>query len=225
MSAFPPRRIVVSSGDAAAARAAQPLSLLWGAAIERAPARELLSRTEDGGPILIVASTRGRGGLDPALLAAGAPVLAVPENAGPLNATRILAPWNGRSYATRTLRYAARLASSLHAELRVMLVVPDLLSVDESDSTLERRLGAILGSGGDPAWTLRVRAGDAREHIVREAASGRYGLIVVSAHRRPYSTDAVLGSTVARLLRSAAVPVLAFPCGRPSRAPVALSAL
>lgn len=225
MSDFPPRRIVVSSGDAPAARAAEPLARLWDAAIERAPARELLSRAEDGGSILIVASTRGRGGLDPALLAAGAPVLAVPEAAGPLCVRRILAPWNGRSYATRTLRYAGRLASSLRAELRVMFVAPDRLSVDETDSPLERRLGAILGDGGDPAWTLRVRAGDARENIMREAASGRYGLIVMAAHRRPYSTDAVLGSTVARLLRSATIPVLAFPCGRPSRAPAPLSAL
>lgn len=224
MMDFPPRRIVVSSSDAPAASAAASLARLWDAAVERAPARELRSRAEEGGRVLIVASTRGRGGLDPALLASGVPVLAVPEAAGPLHATRILAPWSGRSYATRTLRYAGRLASSLRAELRVMFVAPDRLAVDETDSALERRLGAILGDGGDPAWSLRVRAGDAREQIMREAASGRYGLIVVASRRRPFSTDALLGSTAARLLRGAPVPVLAFPCGRPSRAPAALSA-
>ena len=73
-------------------------------------------------------------------------------------------------------------------------VVPSRLSIDECEPGLERRVESILGSGRAPVWDLRVRVGDAREHIIREANSGRYGLVVVSAHRRPFSSDVVLGS-------------------------------
>ena len=73
-------------------------------------------------------------------------------------------------------------------------------------------------SDGDPRrrawWTLRTRKGDARAHIVKEMNSGRCELAVLSAHRRPFATDFVLGSTVERLLRHAAIPVLAIPSGR-----------
>jgi nucleotide-binding universal stress UspA family protein len=139
------------------------------------------------------------------------------SGSSPLKTERILAPWNGRPYATRALRYAGLLARSLGAELRVLYVAPDALSVDEADSNLEKRISGVLGSGGGLAWSLRVRAGDARTNIVREANSGRYGLVVVSAHRRPFSSDAVIGSTAARLLRRSEIPVLSFPAGRPSR--------
>jgi nucleotide-binding universal stress UspA family protein len=171
MTGFPPRLIVVPSGDAPAGRAAEALARRWGAVLERVPARELSSRAECGGADLIVAGTRGRDGLDPALLAAGVPVLAVPEAAGPLNVTRILAPWNGRSYATRTLRYAGRLASSLRAELRVLLVAPDLLSVDETDSSERRGRHPRLGRRS----CLSLRARGRREGAHREASSGATG--------------------------------------------------
>ena len=217
MASFPPRRIIVPPGSAAALQAARILARLWNA--------ELSDVATGGSAELIVAGTRDGAGLDRALLDAGTPVLAVPEGAGALKAARILAPWNGRPYAARALRYAGRLARSLRAELRVLHVAPGPLAVDESDPALERRLDGILGTGGDPSWTLRVRSGDAREHILRESGSGRYGLIVLSAHRRPYSSDSLLGSTAARLLRSARVPVLVFPCGRRSRAPAPLAGL
>ena len=83
----------------------------------------------------------------------------------------------------------------------MLRVVTSGLSIEESDPGFGRRLENILGSGRDTAWSLRVRVGNAREHIVREANSGRFGLVVLSAHRRPFSTDVVIGSTVERLLR------------------------
>jgi nucleotide-binding universal stress UspA family protein len=106
-------------------------------------------------------------------------------------------------------------ARSLGAELRVLHVVPSGLSIDEAEPGLGRRLESLLGNGRAPAWSLRVRVGEAREHIVREANCGRYGLVVLSAHRRPFSSDVVIGSTVERLLRHSLIPVLACPSGRP----------
>lgn len=52
------------------------------------------------------------------------------------------------------------------------------------------------------------------KRIVQEANSRRYGLVAVSAHRRPFSSDVVLGSTVERLLRHSLIPILAVPTGR-----------
>lgn len=190
------------------------------------PAPEILGRAKESAAALIVMGTHGYAGLDRVLLGSVAegvvrgssvPVLTIPAGAAPLKATRILAPWNGRSYATRALRYAGLLARSLGAELRVLYIAPDALSVDETDSNLGRRLSDVLGSGGDFHWSLRVRTGDARENIAREANSGRYGLVVVSAHRRPLSSDVLLGATAARLLRRSKIPILAFPAGRTSR--------
>lgn len=191
------------------------------------PARELLDLAKNSAAELIVMGTHGNSGLDRFMLGSVAesvvrgstvPVLTVRAPAETQKTSCILAPWNARPYATRALRYAGLLARSLGAELRVLYVAPDALSVDETDSRLESRLAGVLGSEGGPVWTLRVRTGDARENIVREANSGRYGLVVVSAHRRPFSSDVMLGSTVERLLRRSRIPVLAFPAGRPSRA-------
>ena len=195
--------------------------------IQGSPVHELCERAAAGAADLLVMGTHGYAGLDRALRgsvaeavirAARMPVLTVQQSKVPLNAAQILAPWNDRPYATRALRYASALALSLGAELRVLHVVPSRLSVDESDPSLERKVERLLGPGSTPVWSLRVRVGDAREHIVREANSGRFGLVVVSAHRRPFSSDVVLGSTVERLLRHALVPVLAYPSGGPSLA-------
>jgi nucleotide-binding universal stress UspA family protein len=60
---------------------------------------------------------------------------------------------------------------------------------------------------------LRTRKGDARAHIVKEANSGRYELVVLSAHRRPFGADFVLGSTIERVMRHSAIPVLSVPSG------------
>ena len=138
------------------------------------------------------------------------PVLTVRESKAPLILRRVLAPWNGRPYATRALRHARILARSLDAELHVLRVLPARRGVAERAPGLRRILEDVLGPG---AWSLRVRRGDARAHIIREAGSGRYGMVVLSAHRRPFSSDIVLGSTVERTLRHSRIPVLSVPSG------------
>lgn len=169
---------------------------------------------------LMVMGTHGHAGLDRLLTGSVAesvirrahiPVLVVPERKSVAGGARVLAPWNGRPYATRALRWAREVARGLGSEL-------DVLHVDEGGrppgegAALGRRLLASLGTG--PDWTMVKRSGDARARIVAEANSGRYELVVLSAHRRAFAADFVLGSTAERVLRHATVPVLAVPSGR-----------
>lgn len=212
------RRLERRLKDAAAGFPAERLSVRT---LHGWPIRAALDRAAAGAGLLVI-GTHGREGLDRALLgslaegivrAARVPVLTVRESKAPLRLARVLAPWNGRPYATRALRYAQALARGLGAELRVLHVAPKGAPIEPA---LGRRLESLLGRGGPGRWSARVRVGDARRHIVREANSGRYGLVVLSAHRRPFSTDVVLGSTVERVLRHSRVPVLSVPSGRPS---------
>lgn len=182
---------------------------------------------------LMVMGTHGYAGLDRLLTGSVAeavirhariPVLTVPERKSVSGVTRVLAPWNGRPYAARALRWSRELARSLGATLDVLHIEEGAPPSGKARQALDRRLTALLGAG--PDWTLRSRAGEARARIVAEANSGRCGIVVLSAHRRPFVGDFVLGSTVERLLRHAAVPVLAVPSGlarprlirRPARA-------
>lgn len=169
---------------------------------------------------LMVTGTHGYAGLDRLMTGsvsegvvrrAGIPVLVVPERRKIAGGGRVLAPWNGRPYATRALRWAREVSRGLGSTM-------DVLYVDEGGKPLEsdaatcRRLVTALGTG--PDWTLRKRAGDARACIVAAANSGRYELLVLSAHRRPFAADYVVGSTVERVMRHSAIPVLAVPSGR-----------
>lgn len=176
---------------------------------------------------LLVMGTHGYAGLDRLLTGSVAeavirhahiPVLAVPERKSGSLILRVLAPWNGRPYATRALRWAREVARSLAATLVVLHVDESASPVKEDWPVLRRRLESMLGTG--PDWRLLVRAGDARARIIAEANSGRYELVVLSAHRRAFASDFILGSTVERLLRHSNVPVLAVPSGGVRARPV-----
>lgn len=169
---------------------------------------------------LLVMGTHGYAGLDRLLTGSVAevvlrraqiPILVVPEKASVPAGGRVLAPWNGKPYATRALRWARELSRGLGAMLDVLYVDEESHPLDR-DEALCRRLLAALGTGTD--WMLHKRQGDARARIVAEANSGRYGVIVLSAHRRAFASDFVFGCTVERVLRHSGVPVLAIPSGR-----------
>ncbi|MBI5245658.1 MAG: universal stress protein [Elusimicrobia bacterium] len=173
---------------------------------------------------LLVMGTHGYAGLDRLLTGsvseavirrASIPVLAVPARKGVEGTARVLAPWNASPYATRALRWAREVSRGLGATLDVLHVKEAGLSMVQDWPALRRRLKLILGDG--PDWTLRVYAGDARARIVEEANSGRYGLVALSAHRRPFAGDFALGSTIERALRHSFAPILAVPSGRRPR--------
>jgi nucleotide-binding universal stress UspA family protein len=202
-------------------------------AAEGFPAERLKLRTIHGWPTaaimelarperadLMVMGTHGHAGLDRLLTGSVAeavirrahiPVLVVPEGKAVPGEARVLAPWNGRPYATRALRWARELARGLGSKLDV-LHVDEGAGPAEAGAPMGRRLLAALGTG--PEWVFVRRSGRASRRIVEEANSGRYGLAVLSAHRTPFASDFVLGSTAERVLRHSAIPVLAVPSGR-----------
>lgn len=184
------------------------------------PEAALLQMARPGRADLLVMGTHGYAGLERLLTGsvseaiirnAGIPVLAVPARKGVGKTARVLAPWNGGPYATRALRWARELSRGLDATLDVLRVKESGLPTAKDFPALRRRLEAIMGDG--PDWTFRVCAGDARARIVAEANGGRYGLVVLSAHRRSFAGDFALGSTIERALRHSNVPILAVPSG------------
>lgn len=166
---------------------------------------------------LVVMGTHGYAGLDRALFGSTAeavvrrarvPVLAVRSRRTPFRVTRVLAPWNGRPYATAALRLARDLARSLGASLVVLRVVPPHGEEADLLPRLRRRLKTVLGGG---RWSVILKRGDPRSVIIEEAKPNRYDLLVLAAHRRPFSSDLILGSTAERVLRHSRVSVLAVP--------------
>ncbi len=184
------------------------------------PAQELTALARPRAAGLVVMGTHGYAGLDRVLFGSVAeavvrrarvPVLAVHRSAWPQRVARILAPWIAAPYASAALLYAARLARSLGARLDVLHVALPSERGRQAEAGLRRRLESLLKGEDAPAWDFRVLRGDPRGVIVRQADSGRFDLVALSAHRRPFSSDLVLGSTVERVLRHSSVPVLSVP--------------
>jgi nucleotide-binding universal stress UspA family protein len=177
---------------------------------------------------LVVMGTHGYAGLDRALFGSIAeavvrralvPVLAIHRRTTPFRVRHILAPWNGRPYATMALRLAAEWAKNLCASLDVLYVAPPWIDEKRLEPRLRLRLESVLGQARSPRWDLRLRRGDSRDVVLKEASPERCDLVVLSAHRRPVSSDFVLGSTVERLLRHSRVPILSVPSTAPRRPP------
>lgn len=178
---------------------------------------------------LVIMGTHGYAGFDRVLFGslaeavvrrARVPVLVVPQGAPP-RISRILAPWNAQPYATQALLYARDLAKSLGARLDVLHVAPPWIAAKTFEPKMRRRLETILGRGRAPRWDLRLLSGDPRSVILAQAEPRRCGLLVLAAHRRPLSSDFVLGSTAERALRHARTAVLAVPSVGTKRPPAA----
>lgn len=184
------------------------------------PAAALSELAHRAGPqSLIVMGTHGFAGVERALMGSvaeavvrrsTAPVLVLRLGGGKFQPRRILAPWNLAPYADRGLRQAAAVARAFGAGLTVLDVAPRLDGGRAADPA--RRLPAVLGSAS--GVRLKMRTGEARQEILSEARSGRYDLIVLSAHRKPFWTRRALGSTVEAVLRHGSTAVLAVPSGK-----------
>lgn len=184
------------------------------------PPAELADLARGKASDLVVMGSHGYAGLDRVLFGslaeavvrrAQVPVLVVPQGASAPRISRILAPWNGRPYATQALLYARDLAKSLGARLDVLHVAPPSLETRELEPRMRRRLETILGRGRSPRWGMRLLAGEPRSVILAQADPRRCDLLVLAAHRRPLLSDFVMGSTAERALRHARTAVLAIP--------------
>lgn len=168
---------------------------------------------------LLVVGTHGREGADRFLLGSVAeavmhrahvPVLAVRERQ-PFDPARVLVPFNLERYAAAALRYAFSLAARMKAGVSALYVAPPLSWDVDADAKLRGGLEAALGKEAAASVERIVRVGEAREEIAREAGSGQYGLLALSAHHRAQLSDLALGTTAERLMRRCAIPLLAVP--------------
>lgn len=183
------------------------------------PAAVLAARAVPRRCDLVVMGSEGRSGARRFLLGsvaeavvhrAGVPVLVVRAGAA-LGAKRVLVPCHMRRYADRALAYGMETAAALGAPLTILYVPAagtwDLDAELQLRAHVERRLGAKAAKAAD----VVIRHGDPREQIAREADTGRYGLLVLSAHQRAELADLAVGSTAERMIRRCALPILTVP--------------
>ena len=105
-----------------------------------------------------------------------------------------------------------QLARSAQARLAVLHVVED----DQPEARMreERRSaeaflnGQVTTLGRPPECEIVTRAGDAFRVIAEEAEARAADLIVLGAHRRQLLRDVFIGTTIERVTRTAARPVL-----------------
>jgi len=190
-----------------------------------APAAGLLGAARGRPDKWIVLATHGRAGLERALFGSVAeavvrrakvPVLTLHRRGPPLKLERMLIPYNMEPYARKALRYGVEMGRKLGARIGVLYVVEEGADVRGARDRVHSSLVSTLGVSQAAAVKLIVRKGDPRFAILSEAKKGKFGLIVLSAHRKPFWKDYVLGSTAERVLRHSEAPVLSVPSGKPA---------
>jgi universal stress protein A len=134
-------------------------------------------------------------------------------------------------HSASALRYAATVAQRVKGSLTVAFVNDPLLDVaaaaaydkravsDASRRQLERFVERALGKARAGRVACAIVAGDPATTIHTLAQDRGCGLIVVGTQGLRGSKHMFFGSTTARLLRVAAIPVLAVPPKAPSKPP------
>lgn len=223
------RRIEAIAEDADDVRSAIVRGPPW-----KAPSVGILEYAADHGADLIVMGTQGRTGLD--RVVAGSvtervvrhspiPVLTVRAADRDLASDydRILVPTDGSDCATAAVEHAVSIAEAYDASVHVLFVV-DVASVamefDGAPYTVLRNDIEAKGEAATAAIESTVRdagldavtaieEGFPVREIIEYAADHEVDLIVMGTHGRMGLDRVVLGSTTARVLRRADVPVLA----------------
>lgn len=169
---------------------------------------------------MIVMGSRGRSGVARALLGSVAetlvlrsaiPVLTAHQAPRPFWPAHVLVPMKFAPYADAALLYALRLAEALGARVTMMHSIEEGKLGGEAYEALESHLERLLGS---ESWSKAGRlldSGPAADKILKAVDTGTFDLVVLSAHRKLYWKDFVLGSTSERVLRHSRVPVLSIP--------------
>lgn len=138
---------------------------------------------------------------------------------------RILVPIDFSDLSLAALHFAAKLRGDSPSELILLHVVdttvtlalyppeaaiPDMPFADARVAA-EHHLAAVKkGLGHTGSVRTVIREGRPFTEILAEAKSGGVDLIVIGSHGRMPVMDALLGSTVDRVVRKAECPVLLF---------------
>jgi len=173
---------------------------------------------------LIVMGTHGHTGIERAVKGSVAeavvrhsevPVLVVKR---PLSSFKtVLAPVNLAPYSINGLHYAARLAAAFGARLKILYVLnspfpPKAGAVKDAKHLLDKAVAKL----SEPlrracGASTQLAFGGAAGEIA--SAAKKTDLVVLSAHRKGFLSEAILGSTVERVMRHSSCPVLAVPTG------------
>ncbi len=173
---------------------------------------------------LIVMGTHGYTGIERAIKGSVAeavtrrsdvPVLVVKKPAASFKT--VLAPVNLAPYSLKGLRYAADMAAAFGAQLKILHVFgtpfpPKAAAVKEAKHFLEKAVEKLpeplrRATGAKAQLAFGSAAGEIA------AAGQKADLVVLAAHRKGFLSEAILGTTVERVLRHCAAPVLAVPTG------------
>ena len=167
-------------------------------------------------------------GIEDALRPGGPPVLALPAGTPAVSIRRVLFPADFAPRSEPAFQQTLRLCQALAAELHLLHAYgDDRLLPDETDRARRAAAGSVrelfaidqerLGAFAARARELGVPAsaataeGRAHDAIARYAAANAIDLIVMATHGPRTTEDILLGTTTARAVGAARVPVLVIP--------------
>lgn len=177
----------------------------------------ILRKGEHG---MVVMGTHGYTGLkhvvfgsvaESVVRASKVPVLTIPLKGRLDRPQRILVPYNMTAYADGALRHALGFADRFGGTVTAVFVADDPEEAAVAVEGLKSRLVEALGADEARRVTAVVREDSPDRGILEEAVSGRHDLVVLSAHRKAFWKDMVLGMTAERVLRHSPIPVLSIP--------------
>lgn len=181
------------------------------------PAVTLLRIARQWRADLLVVGTHGRTGVPRLLLGSVSerllrespiPVLAVHEDPAPLRS--VLAPVNFTGYADQAFRYGADVAAAFGAQLVAHHVAGLGRALEKTRLRLEREI-LSLPPQVRRACMPRVALSEGAPSEAIARAAGSHDLIVLSAHRKGFLHDLMVGTTAQQVLRTARKPLLAVP--------------
>ncbi len=132
-------------------------------------------------------------------------------NTGHVRLQRILLPVGQHTHPRPAIEMLPGIVGAFHAGA----VTVELLHVGTAATLPRVHLPKVAGW----TWTRRLVRGDVVDEILRTAATGPAGLLVLTTQGRRGVLDALRGSTTERVIRGARCPVLAVPTVVPASAP------
>lgn len=148
---------------------------------------------------------------------------------------KILCPTDFSEHSRSSLLYACELATKFQAELHLLHILQDLVTIvpeagmsfvppgdymEQMQISATQALEKVPGEGFSGATVRAVRTGAPFVEIVRYAREQQIDLIVISTHGRSGLAHVLLGSVAEKVVRKAPCPVLTIrPEGHQFAAP------
>lgn len=132
----------------------------------------------------------------------------------------ILVPLDGSELAEQAIQHARVMSRLERGRITLLCIAdpaaPDIYTAGRLAAYLKEK-ALTFEDGFRPAFDVHVCAGPAAASITQYAQSNDVDLIVMTTHGESGVVDRVLGSTTARIVRTAHMPVLVVPAQPNSR--------